>query len=194
MCYHHLITDRGLVIAEDVIILFKKLISCNFVKQLVLIFTFFKRKKLSHGRVYTEASLFSEEICGSSRSWKPKLWVCHPLLCPLGHAPFGENEKWSKEKERKFKNSPLPKPHINRIDISLLIVPRSAPQSSRGTGLPRPQSWAWCSLSFTQGAKCCLATAILSALTTAAACRPDNRAEFESEILIFQLLHCGKGE
>lgn len=41
--------------------------------------------------------------------------------------------------------------------------------------------------------KCCLATVILPALTTAAARGTDNRVEFEGEILIFQLLHCGEG-
>jgi hypothetical protein len=34
---------------------------------------------------------------------------------------------------------------------------------------------------------------ILPALTSAAARGTDNRVEFESEVLIFQLLHCGEG-
>lgn len=34
--------------------------------------------------------------------------IFHPFLCSLGHLSFigVENEKWSKEKERKIKNFP----------------------------------------------------------------------------------------
>lgn len=102
--------------------------SRNFVKQLILIFTFLS------GRNWVMEGYITKHLCatsGTNQSWKPKLRICHPFLCPRGHASFGEDEKWSKEKERKFKNF-LPQPCIHRIDISLLIVPGGGPPEFTG--------------------------------------------------------------
>lgn len=60
MRYYHLITDGSLVIAEDFVILLKKINCLQFCEAADFNFHFFKGKKPSHGRVYNEAALFNE--------------------------------------------------------------------------------------------------------------------------------------
>ena len=97
-----------------------------------------------------------------------------------------------KKKKEKLRTS-LPKPCINRVDISPWLSWGRPPRVYGGLDCLALRAVHDALYLLHRVQKCCLATVILPALTSAAARGTDNRVEFESEVLIFQLLHCGEG-